>query len=213
MFLGHFAVGFAAKRVAPRTSLGLLVGASLLLDLIWPLLLLAGVERARVDPGNTVVTPLAFEHYPLTHSLAAVVGWSALAAALVWARSRRAAVVVGLLVASHWVLDWVTHRPDLPLFPGGPEVGLGLWGSLPGTLLVEGALFGFGVLAYTSASTPRDGVGRWGWGGLVAFLALIYGANVFGPPPPSIGAVAWAGLALWLLPPWCAWVDRHRRGR
>ena len=82
MFIGHFAVALAAKRAAPRASLGWLVVACQLPDLIWPVLLLAGIERARIEPGNTAFTPLAFDHYPWSHSLLLVVIWGAALAAL-----------------------------------------------------------------------------------------------------------------------------------
>src|SRR6266702_1654805 len=139
MFLGHFAVALAAKRAAPRTSLGTLLSAALWLDLLWPVLILFGTEQVRIDPGNTAFTPLDFESYPWSHGLLPVLGWSVAAAVFYRARTgyRRGAAVVGFLVFSHWVLDFVTHRPDLPLWPDGPRVGLGLWGSVAATLAVE----------------------------------------------------------------------------
>jgi len=212
MFLGHIGVGLAAKRVAPHASLGTLLLAAQLIDLVWPILLLAGIEAVRVEPGNTAVTPLDFVSYPFTHSLAAVLAWGALAALvyLVARRSGRGALAVGALVVSHWVLDLVSHRPDLPLYPGGEKVGLGLWGSLPATLAVELSLFALGVALYLSATRPLDRTGRWGLAGFVALLLAIYGGAVFGPPPPGERAVALAGLALWLLPPLGVWLDRHR---
>jgi hypothetical protein len=212
MFLGHLGVGFAAKRVAPHTSLGTLLFAAQLVDLVWPVLVLAGVEKVRVDPGNTAVTPLDFVSYPFTHSLATGAGWGLLAGLLYLAvrRSARGALVVGALVVSHWVLDLVSHRPDLPLYPGGPELGLGLWDSLPATLAIELGLFALGVGLYLVATRPLDRTGRWALAGLVALLLAIYGAAVFGPLPPNERAVAAAGLALWLLPPLGVWIDRHR---
>lgn len=213
MFLGHFAVAFAAKRAAPRASLGWLVAACQLPDLVWPLLLLAGVERARIDPGNTAFTPLAFDHYPWSHSLLLVAVWGVALAALFRLRGglQRDSVIVGAVVVSHWVLDWITHRPDLPLVPGGgPLLGLGLWNSVPATLVVEGVLFAVGVWVYSRTTTARDRVGRWGWVGLVAFLVAVYATNLTSPPPGSVNAVAVAGLAMWLLVLWAGWVDRHR---
>ena len=213
MFIGHFAVAMAAKRAAPRVSLGWLFAACQLPDLLWPILLLTGTERARVDPGNTAFTPLAFDHYPWSHSLLMVAVWGVVLAALHRMRhgtTRGAAVLVGLAV-SHWILDWVTHRPDLPLVPGGgPEFGLELWSSVIGTLVVEGLLFALGVWLYARATVARDGVGRWAWIALVVFLVVIQAGNAFGPPPPNISGVAVAGLAIWLLVLWGGWIDRHR---
>jgi hypothetical protein len=212
MFLGHFGVGFAAKRAAPGVSLGTLLFAAQFADLLWPILVLAGVEVVRIDPGNTPVTPLDFVSYPFTHSLATGVGWGILLglAYLLVRRNGRGALVVGLLVVSHWVLDFVSHAPDLPLYPGGPKVGLSLWSSLPATLAVELGLFALGLVLYLTTTRPLDRAGRWGLVGLVAFLLASYGGAVFGPPPPSARAVAWVGLSGWLLPLAGVWIDRHR---
>ncbi len=213
MFVGHIGVALAAKRAAPRTSLGTLVAAAVWLDLVWPVLLLAGVERVRIDPGNTPFTPLDFESYPFTHGAVSVVLWSLAFGAVYLARTgyRRGAVVAGVLVASHWVLDVITHRPDLPLLWNGTKVGLGLWYSVPATLAVELAILAAGVLVYARAAPARDATGRWALAGLVAFLLAAYAANQLGPPPPSEKAIAIGGFAQWLFVAWAAWVDRHRR--
>jgi hypothetical protein len=212
MFIGHYAVALAAKRVAPRTSLGTLVAAASLLDLVWPILVLAGAEVVRIDPGNTAFTPLEFAWYPWTHSALLVAVWAALfgGAYVALTQDRAGALVCALLVASHWLLDAVVHRPDLPLFPAGPKVGLGLWGSVPATLALESALFAAGLGTYVATTRPRDGAGRWGLTAMVALLVVTYAGNVVGPPPPSPRAVATVTLALWLFVPWAAWADRHR---
>ncbi|GMV05569.1 MAG: hypothetical protein AMXMBFR53_18470 [Gemmatimonadota bacterium] len=212
MFVGHYATALAAKRAAPSAPLALLVFAAFWIDLLWPVLLLLGVETVRIVPGITLMTPLDFESYPVSHSLLAVVGWGALVGGLAWWRLRdaRAAWVTGAVVVSHWVLDWLTHRPDLPLWPGGPEAGLGLWNSMAGTLGVEGLLLAVGVWLYASVSRPTRPSGRWAFVGLTAFLAVTWLANFFGPPPPSAGAIAVTALALWLLLPWAAWIERNR---
>jgi hypothetical protein len=215
MFLGHFGVGLAAKRFAPSASLGTLLLAAQLVDLVWPVLVLAGVEVVRIAPGNTAVTPLDFVSYPWTHSLAADLGWGVLLGLgyLLFRGSPRGALVIALLVPSHWVLDWISHRPDLPLYPGGPKLGLGLWNSLVATLVVELAIFAVGLGMYLAATRPLDRTGSWSLVALVALLLAAYGAAVFGPPPPSATAVAWAGLAGWLLPLVGVWIDRHRAAR
>jgi membrane-bound metal-dependent hydrolase YbcI (DUF457 family) len=120
MFIGHFAVGFAAKTAVPRVPLGTLFPP--FIDLLWPVLLLPGIERVQIQPGATQVTPLNFEHYPVSHSLAGVLAWAAgfgLVYQAAW-RHARGAVVFGLCVASHWFLDAIVHRTDLPLYPEGP---------------------------------------------------------------------------------------------
>jgi len=212
MFLGHYGVGFAAKRFAPSASLGTLLLAAQLVDLIWPILVLAGLEVVRIDPGNTAVTPLDFVSYPWTHSLAAGLVWGLLLAILylVFRGSLRGAVVVALAVVSHWVLDWISHRPDMPLYPGGPKLGLGLWQSLSATLVVELSIFAVGLGFYLTTTRPLDRTGRWGLAALVALLLAGYGGALFGPPPPSVPALAWVGVAGWLLPLAGVWVDRHR---
>lgn len=214
MFIGHFGVGFGAKSVAPRLSLGTLFVAAQFIDLLWPALLLLGLERVRIAPGATAVTPLVFEHYPFSHSLAAVVGWALFlgCAYLLLRKDRIGALVLGLLVVSHWGLDAIVHRPDLPLFPGSATlIGLDAWSSMPLTLAIELPLFALGAWLYARATSPSDAIGRWGLVGLLAFLLAIYAGNLLGPPPPHAGAIAWTGQAQWLLVLWAYWIDKHRR--
>lgn len=217
MFAGHAAVALAARSKMPGFSLGLFFAAAFWIDLIWPILILVGLESVRIDPGNTRFTPLAFDHYPWTHSLLLASLW-ALAFGLLAARGRtsprRVAAVLFAVVLSHWLLDFVTHRPDLPLAPGSsPAFGLGLWNSIPATLAVEGTLFALGVAAYLGATRARDRVGTVGLWALLAFVGVVWAAGPFSPPPPGPQAVALAGLGLWLLVPWAAWVDSHREPR
>ncbi|MEA2568728.1 MAG: hypothetical protein QOI24_729 [Acidobacteriota bacterium] len=215
MFIGHNAVGFASKRAAPRVSLGLLMAAPMLLDLIWPILLLGGVEHMRIDAGNTRFTPLDFYDYPWSHSLLMACVWGLLfgGAYFVRTRDRRAGFILFLGVVSHWLFDFFTHRPDLPLWPGGPKVGLGLWNFPAATIVVESLLFIGGVALYVRATRPRDRVGSLGLAAFVLFLVLIYIGNIVGPPPPNVAAVAWLALSAWLLPLWAWWFDAHREAR
>ena len=214
MFIGHYALAFGAKKIAPTVSLGMLFLACQFADLLWPTLLLLGVEVVEINPGNTAFTPLNFVSYPISHSLVMIVAWSAIVA-LTYRALRHAGATatrtVGLLVFSHFVLDVLTHRPDLPLTIGGTvKVGLGLWNSPAWTVTVEVLLFAAGVWLYLQATTARDRVGSLGLWSLVAFLIVIYAANLLGPPPPSVMAIAGAGHALWLFVAWAYWVDRHR---
>jgi hypothetical protein len=214
MFIGHIAVGLAAKRLAPKTSLGMLLVSVQCLDLVWPVLLLLGLEHVRIDPGNTVVTPLDFYDYPITHSLLGAAAWSVLLGSLYWVarRDRRAALVIGAGVLSHWILDAISHRPDLLLIPGGTTtVGLELWRSHPATLIVEAGLFVTGIALYLCSTRAKDSVGGYGfWALMLVFMALYLGA-LFGPPPPSPAALAWVSLASWLFVPMAYWIDRHRQ--
>lgn len=216
MFIGHFAVALAAKRAAPDVSLGTLFLAAQLADLVWPTLVLAGVERFEVRPGITAVTPLDFVHYPYSHSLVAMGGWALLLGLshMAFRRNARAAAVLVAVVLSHWLLDVASHRQDMPLTLDGPQrLGLGLWNSVWATLAVEGALFAAGVAFYARTTRPLDRIGRWSLAAFVAFLVLAYLANLFGPPPPGTAAVAWSAQAIWLLVAWGYWIDRHRAQR
>ena len=215
MLIGHFAVAFAAKKFAPQTSLGTLFIAVLWADLLWPVFLLLGIEHARIEPGNTVVTPLDFISYPYSHSLVSL-GIIALVWAVVYygiSNYPRGVLMLALGIISHWILDVITHRPDMPLGFVGVKVGMGLWNSLDGTIFVEAAMFIVGVFLYLRTTKSRDWKGIVGLWTLLAVLAGIYYANLFGPPPPSMEAIAIAGNAGWLFVLWAFWIDRHRQFR
>lgn len=217
MFIGHFAMAFGAKKLAPQVSLGILFLACQLADLIWPSLVLFGVETFSIEPGNTVMTPLNFLHYPWSHSLVALTLWAVLFAVLYAALRRagtRAAIVIALLVVSHWVLDVLTHRPDMPVtLSDSSVIGLGLWNHPLVAVPFELLLFGAGLWLYHRHTKPLDRQGSVGLWALVAFLLVVYAANLAGPPPPSTTAVAWSAEAMWILILWAFWVDRHRTRR
>lgn len=215
MFIGHNAVAFASRRVAPRTSLGVLTAAVMLPDLIWPIFLLLGIEHVRISPGATRFTPLDFYDYPWSHSLVMTIAWGVAFAIAYWAVTRygRGAVVVALCVISHWVLDFIVHRPDLPLWPNGPKFGLGLWNHPVATIGIESAMLAIGILIYRDVTKPRDRIGSIAFWAFVIFLAAIYAANASGPLPPNWRAIAYLGLASWLLPLWAWWFDRHREAK
>ena len=211
MFVGHTAAALVGKRTAPEQSLGAWIAAACALDLLWPVFLLTGVEHVRIDPGNTAFTPLAFDSYPWSHSLLMVIVWGAAGGvvARAFGAGRRAQIVVFLLVLSHWLLDAVTHRPDLPLWPGrAPLAGLGLWNSIAATLLVEGLLFAFAIGLYLKSAPPRSRAKRLAFGALVVFQSAIWASQPFGPPPPSVTAIGWVGLAGWLFVAWGWAIDR-----
>ena len=212
MFIGHFALGLAAKRAAPRLSLAALFGAAQLADIMWPVLLLAGLEEVRILPGINGITPLEFVSYPYSHSLVLLVVWGL---AFGWFARRhdpRAFVIITALVVSHWVLDFITHRPDMPLYPGGPKFGLGLWFSLIGTVAVEVPMFLAGVWIYLQTTRPKDRTGMAAISILLALLLVIYASNFFiSQEPPSPTAVAMVSLiGACLITAWAGWADRHR---
>jgi membrane-bound metal-dependent hydrolase YbcI (DUF457 family) len=214
VFIGHFAVAFAAKKAAPGASLGTLVFAAAFLDVVWPVLVLLGIEHFRIVPGITAVNPFDFTYYPWSHSLLMTVVWSAAFALVYYAssRDRAGAVWVGIAVASHWVLDVISHRPDMPLYPGGSEkLGLGLWQSIPATFAVEGFLFVAGVVVYAQATRSKDRIGSIAWWAYVFLLLALYIPGPWASRPPSEKAVAIFGIiALLIFGPWAYWIDRHR---
>lgn len=216
MFIGHYGLAFAAKKIAPRASLGVLFLATQWIDLLWPIFLLLGWEHVRIDPGNTAMTPLDFYDYPISHSLLAVFGWSAVVGLFYFAvrRFRREALVVGLLVLSHWFLDVLMHRPDLPLYPGSTtKAGLSLWDSPAVTIGLEFLIFASGVLFYLRAASPLKGKARISLWFLAGLLTAIWLGNLFGPPPPNTTAIAWSGLGLWLFVWWAYSIDRKKETR
>jgi hypothetical protein len=212
MFLGHFAVGFAVKRAVPRVNLATLFAAAQFPDLLWPVLVAAGVERVEIAPGNTAFTPLDFISYPWSHSLLLVAVWGGVFGVVHFLRARNAVagLVLGVLVVSHWILDFVSHRPDMPLVPEGAKYGLGLWNSVPATIAVESTLFALGVWLYAQATRPTHGRGQYAFISLVAVLVMSYVGNVLSAPP-SVAAIWSTGLmGGMLLLAWAAWADRNR---
>ncbi|MFL5321519.1 MAG: metal-dependent hydrolase [Myxococcaceae bacterium] len=213
MFVGHFAVGFAGKKFAPKQNAAVLMMAPLFLDIVFPVLILAGVEKAHVRPGITKVMPVSLDSMPWSHSLLMSIVWSVLYAGVVFGvtKDRRGAVVCALLVFSHWICDWVTHSPDMQLWPGNEtRVGLGLWNSLWGTITVELVMLVIGGYLYLSSTKAKDRVGAIVPIVFMVFLTIVYLANVFGPPPPSVKIFSLGIVAGLLLIPLIIWYDRHR---
>ena len=213
MFIGHFGIALAAKRVAPRTSLGTLVMAAQFVDLLWPIFLLLGLEHVRIAPGDTAYTPLDFYDYPISHSLAAGIGWSVLFGMTYYAfrRSAKNAWILGGCVVSHWILDFISHRADLQIVPGVKYyVGLGLWNSVPATIIVEGGLFAAGIILYLRSTSALDRTGTYAFWSFIAFLVFVAAGNIAGAPPPNVTALAVVAMAVWLLVLWAYWIDRHR---
>ncbi len=211
MFIGHFAVGLAARKVGTQPSLAMLFIAVQLLDLLWPVFVLLGIEHLSIDPGNTVLTPLNFEFYPYSHSLLMAVLWGLLLALvyLLFTRNRKGSLLLAALVLSHWVLDLITHRPDLPLTPFGEvKFGLGLWNHPWAAITIEFVLFILGAYWYFKAAKPHRKIAYWS---LIAFLLVVHMVNLSGPPPPSIGAVAWSANLMWIIILWAWWVEREQK--
>ena len=216
MFIGHFAVGFASKKFAPRANLAVLIAAPLVSDILWPFFLLFGWEKVRIDPANTRFTPLDLVWFPWSHSLLMTAIWATVFAALYYAitRYRAGAWVIWIGVVSHWILDWITHRPDMPLYPGSARYGLSLWNSIPGTMIVELSMFAVGLWLYARATRAKDRIGRYAFFAYAVLLLFSYIADRFSSPPHGTGDIAWPGIiAEAVLLPWAWWFDHHREGR
>jgi hypothetical protein len=213
MFIGHFAAGMAGKKIAPTISLGTLFLAAQFLDLLWPTLLLLGLEHVVIKPGISAVTPLSFTHYPISHSLLAVLGWALLFGIVYFIATKRgsAAILLGTLVISHWVLDLIVHIPDLPLYPGdSPKVGFSVWNSPSLTIIIEGALFVTGLYFYVRSKQRAGQSISWRFWSLMIFLIAIHVMNFVGPPPPNVAAIAWTGHLQWIFLIWGWWADRQK---
>lgn len=215
MFVGHLALALGAKRAAPTVNLGWLMAGVTALDLVWPVFVLAGIEHVRIVPGATAFTPLVFDSYPWSHSLVMAVVWGLALAGI--ARRRRvpssAWTVLVALVVSHWVLDFVTHAPDMPLWPGSsPRLGLGLWNSIPATLVIEGAMWVAGIALYVRAHPLRTLKSRVAFWSLVIITTVMWASGPWGPAPSSPTALGWFALIGWIIIPWAAAAD-GRSGR
>ncbi|MGA2418865.1 MAG: metal-dependent hydrolase [Candidatus Acidiferrum sp.] len=214
MFIGHFAVGFAAKKFAPKSSLGVLLAAPLFLDILWPIFLALGWEHFRVVPGITRYNDLDLYDFPWSHSLLMALVW---ASAFAWiyylaSRYRPGATAVWIGVVSHWVLDLISHRPDMPLYPGGgPHLGLGLWNSVPATMGVEIVMLAVGVGLYASSTRANDRIGRYAFVAYVVVLLLLYISDRFDSSSPTVSdIIKTAIVAEIVLLVWPWWFDRHR---
>lgn len=214
MFIAHFGLGLGAKKAAPAVSLGTLFLAVQFLDLLWPVLLILDIEHAAIKPGTGHAQPIDFTHYPVSHSLLMVVFWALLFGFVYWLfkKNIKAAIVLGLGVLSHWFLDLFVHLPDLPLYPGkdSPLYGFKLWNYFWPALLLEAGIFITGVVFYLQATVAKNKKGKIVFWILIALLVLSHAANIFGPAPADITAVAWAGNMQWLFVVLAYWADSNR---
>lgn len=214
MFVGHLALAFVAKRARPSASLGWYIAAVTAADLLWPAFLIVGLERVRIDPGNTAFTPLAFESYPWSHSLLMLAVWGIMFT--VNARNvdvaKNAAILLLPLVVSHWVLDVITHAPDMPLWPGdSPTYGFRLWDSIPATFAVEGAMWAIAIAVYLRgrrATSRKGAVALWS---LITVTTVMWIMGPFQQPPPSERLIGWFALIGWIVVPWAVYADRRYR--
>ncbi len=212
MFVGHLAVALAGKRAAPTVNLGWLMAGVIALDLVWPLFVLAGIERVQIAPGATAFTPLIFEYYPWSHSLVMSVVWGLVLAGLArWRQVPSSAFwLLVALVVSHWVLDFASHAPDMPLWPGpSPRFGLGLWNSIAWTFVVEGAIWLAGLVTYLRMRRSWNRTSRIAFWSLVAVTTVMWASGPWSPPPPTVEALGWFALIGWVVIPWAALAERR----
>jgi len=214
MFIGHFAVGFAAKKFAPRTSMSVLLAAPLFCDILWPFFLLLGWEHVRIVPGITRYNPFDLYDFPWSHSLLMTVVWAS-AFAFIYqlvTHYRVGTIAIWIGVLSHWVLDWITHRPDMPLYPGGgPRLGLGLWNNVAATMTVEIVMLLAGAWLYDRATRPRDRIGTYAFVTYVLVLLILFIGDRFATAPASVSDIIGTGIiAIFVLLAWAWWFDHHR---
>src|ERR1700677_2537457 len=211
MFLSHYAAGLAAKKWAPKVSLGILFLAAVWLDLLWSLFLLLGWESVRITPGITQVLPIDFTDYSLSHSLVMALAWAALSGfvSLIITKNEKASLVIAGLVASNWLLNAIFHHSDMYLLPSydyaSVKWGLGLWNSVAGTIVVEGILFAAGLWVYLKATQADDMAGQLGFWALCGILTVVFVSIFLLPAPKSESLVAIAGQVQLLFVAWGFW--------
>ena len=218
MFLGHYGVAFALKRLEPKVSLGTLFLATQLADLLWGCFLLLDWEHVRIIPGAIGRTPFDFYDYPLSHSLLAGLLWGIAVGAIYYSwptrdttRHWQAAALVGAAVLSHWPLDVLVHAPDLPLAgQSSPKLGLGLWGHPTVAMVMELVTLSAGLAIYVTLRSRRHPVRPQRLAIVVVPLLAVYFLGEFGPPPPSVTAVALGDIGfLLVIAILAAWADRR----
>lgn len=214
MFIGHFGLSFAAKKAAPKVSLGTLFIATQFVDILWPFLLAFNVEKVAIIPGYTQSNALEFLYFPYTHSLLAGVIWGVVLGVIYWLfkKDKQGAFIIGLCVLSHWFLDLLVHTPDLPLsLSGDTKLGFGLWNHLAISLLIETILFFVGVYIYAASTKAKTKAGKWGFWSFAIFLVIFNIVNTFSPPPASITALSISLVILMIIIVGLAyWIDKKR---
>ena len=215
MFVGHYGPAFALKRWEPRVPLVALMLAVQIVDVAWSIFIVTGIEEVRFVPGITASNALDLVYMPFTHSLVAAFAWAIAGGVVAWLVTGRVTprigIAVGLAVVSHWLLDLLMHRPDLPMFDTSWKVGLGLWDyKWPGAA-VELATLLAGLALYATGTRARDRIGSLGLAAFTAVLVLAHVFRLVGPEPTTVPAMAGAALVSYVgFAALAAWIDRHR---
>jgi hypothetical protein len=210
MFVGHYGVSFAVKRMTPRTSLGMLFLAVQLLDVLFAIFVLVGVEKLRIVPGFTQYNAYDLYYMPYTHGLVGALGWSALTWLLVRGSGGQAAALwMAAAVFSHFVLDVPMHTPDMPILGSdSPKIGLSLWQHRELALAAELVTLGAGIWFWRRAPNLT----RWSRGRFVSFAMVLFAltlATPFLPPPADATQFAWQALFGYVaLAAVAGWLDR-----
>ena len=212
MFIGHFGLGMAAKKYIPEISLGVLFLSVQLVDLLWPIFLLMGLEEVRIEPGFSAVNPFNMVNYPITHSLLGGLLWSIAFGGIYYfiKKSKRVGLFLAGGVISHWFLDLLMHKPDLPIYPGGAKFGFGIWDSVPLTIAVEFLFFAGGIYLYLKTTRAIDKAGVWSFWSLMVFLSVGWLGSIYGPAPSSVDELAYSALTVWIIILWGFGIDKHR---
>lgn len=204
MFVGHYSAAFAARATNQNIPLWVLFGAAQLVDIGWAIFIMSGIEHVRIVPGFTAANPLDLYHMPYTHGLPAAILWAVGAALLYVAIARpskrwRIGIAIGAVVASHWVLDWLVHVPDLPLWADQYKTGLGLWNYLGLSVAIEAALLAAALWWYMRTTTASRPAGRWAMPVFAIVMSALWIGNLFAPPPPSVTALGLSALFSYLV--------------
>jgi hypothetical protein len=213
MFVGHLAVGMAVKRIEPKLSLGTTVLAAMLVDLVAFVFLIAGIEHFDAVPG-AASNRMIGRDIVYSHSLLMGAAWGAVFAGVWFLRKRhlRGAWLLFAAVLSHWLLDLVSHRPDMPLAPGTHEVfGFGLWNSVPATLLVEGGAWLIAIVIYVRATRPKNRTGIFAFWIVAAMLTFMWYKNIAAGIDPNPVKAGIGGLIVFsMVAAWAYWINRLR---
>jgi membrane-bound metal-dependent hydrolase YbcI (DUF457 family) len=214
LFVGHFAVGLAAQPIAPKVSLATLILAGALADLLWMVFFITGSEQVVISPGIMAANSLDLVSVPFSHSLLMDAVWALLCAGAYYffRRDARGAWIIAVVVISHWVLDVVTHRPDMQLVPWmDARYGLGLWNSPVATFLVEGMLWMVAIAIYARGTRAIGPAGRYGFWLMIAILTTLWVISLRGDPPPSLSALASVNAVFFVVVlGWAMWMGHAR---
>jgi hypothetical protein len=212
MLVGHYAVGLIAKRAEPAINLGTFVLAAMFADFAWCVFLLLGIEHVQFKSGMGAGNYFYATNIAMSHSLLMDGIWAALLASvyLLWRHYPRGAWIIFVVVLSHWLLDFVSHRPDMPIAPGmHGHVGLGLWNSILATLLIEGGFWCLAIILYLRVTRAKSLAGTFVFWSGVILLTLLWLSNIAGPPPQNPRTAPFASLIIFSITvAWAYWVNR-----